>query len=162
MDHKHYNPDRFTRKSLRLPGRDYSAAGAYFVIIRSLPPHRFFEIPELRYILLDTWNALPERFPSVTLDEFVIMPDHVHFILWLDGTQKEVALGNVVEAYKSITTVQWINHLKSVGKDMHYPCRIWQPKLNDRVVRIDELEQKRRYIRNNPKKPYPGNNPNVG
>ncbi len=162
MDHKHYNPDRFTRKSLRLPGRDYSAAGAYFVTIRSLPPDRLFEIPKLRYILLDTWNALPKRFPSVTLDEFVIMPDHVHFILWLDGTQKEVALGNVVGAYKSITTVQWIKHLKSVGKDMHYPCRIWQPKFNDRVVRIDEYEQKRLYIRNNPKKPYPGNNPDVG
>ncbi len=162
MDHKYYNPDRYTRKSLRLSGRDYSAAGAYFVTIRCLPPDKVFEIPELRDILSDTWKALPKRFPSVTLDEFMIMPDHVHFILWLDGTQKEVALGNVVGAYKSITTVQWIKYLKSIGKDMYYPCRIWQPKFNDHVVRTNELEQKRLYIRNNPKKAASGNKPEVG
>ena len=162
MAHQRYNPNRFTRKSLRLPNRDYAAAGAYFVTIRTLDFHRFFEIPKLRYILLEVWHALPKRFPQVTLDEFVIMPDHIHFILWLDGTRKDVPLGNIVGAYKSITTVQWIQHLKSVEEDMHYPCRIWQEKCIDRVVRIDELEQTRLYIRNNPKKLYPGNNPDVG
>jgi putative transposase len=81
MDHKHYNPDRFTRKSLRLATRDYTAAGAYFVTIRALPPDPLFAIPKLRYILLETWHALPKRFSHVTLDEFVIMPDHIHFIL---------------------------------------------------------------------------------
>ncbi len=162
MHHSRYNPDSFTRKSLRLPGHDYTAAGAYFITVKALPPHRFFEIPTLRYILLDAWHALPKRFPHVTLDEYVIMPDHIHFILWLDGTRKDVPLGNVVGAYKSITTVHWIQHLKSVGKDMQYPCRIWQEKFHDRVLRLDELEQTRLYIRNNPKKLYPGNNPDVG
>ena len=90
------------------------------------------------------------------------MPDHIHFILWLDGTRKDVPIGNVIGAYKSITTVHWIQHLKSVGKDMQYPCRIWQEKFHDRVLRLDELEQTRLYIRNNPKKLYPGNNPDVG
>jgi putative transposase len=162
MGQRQYNPDRYTRKSIRLAGRDYSAAGAYFVTIPALPSYQFFEIPKLRYILLDVWHALPERFPQVTLDEFVIMPDHIHFILWLDGTQKDVTLGNIVGAYKSITTVQWLQHLKSVGKDMHYPCRIWQKGYFERVVRTDELEQTRLYIRDNPKKPYPRNNPDVG
>ena len=45
---------------------------------------------------------------------------------------------------------------------MQYPCRIWQEKFHDRVLRLDELEQTRLYIRNNPKKLYPGNNPDVG
>ena len=154
MGHQHYNPDRFTRKSLRLATRDYTAAGAYFVTIRVLPPDPLFEIPKLRYLLLETWHALPKLFPNVTLDEFVIMPDHIHFILWLDGTQG-AALGNVVGAYKSITTVLWLQHLKSVGKDMHYPCRIWQSRYYERVVRTDELEQTRQYIRNNPTKLHP-------
>ncbi len=151
MDHRSYNPDRFTRKSLRLPNRDYAAAGAYFVTIRALPPDPLFDIPKLRYILLDTWQTLPRRFLRVTLDEFVIMPDHVHFILWLDGTRATgLTLGNVVGAYKSLTTVLWLQHLKSVGKDAWFPCRIWQGGYYERVVRIDELEQTRQYIRNNP------------
>ena len=153
MDHRRYNPDRFTRKNLRLPQRDYAAAGAYFVTIRALAPEPLFEIPKLRYILLDTWQTLPLHFPHVTLDEFVIMPNHVHFILWLDGTQaKRLTLGDVVGAYKSITTVLWLQHLKAVGKDMRYPCRIWQKDYYERVVRTDELEQTRQYIRNNPTK----------
>ena len=151
MDHKHYNPDRFTRKSLRLASRDYTAAGAYFVTIRALLPDRLFGIPKLRYILLENWHALPKRFPHVALDEFVIMPDHIHFILWLDGTEAQ-SLGDVVGAYKSMTTVQWLQHLKSVGKDMHYPCRIWQSQYYDRVIRNGELESTRQYIRNNPNK----------
>ena len=105
MDHQHYNPDRFTRKSLRLSTRKYTEAGAYFVTIRALPPDPLFAIPKLRYILLDTWQTLPKRFPNVTLDEFVIMPDHIHFILWLDGTPG-----------KELTTVLWLQHLKSVGR----------------------------------------------
>jgi len=117
MDHQHYNPDRFTRKSLRLSTRKYTEAGAYFVTIRALPPDPLFAIPKLRYILLDTWQTLPKRFPNVTLDEFVIMPDHIHFILWLDGTPgKELTLGKIIAAYKSLTTVLWLQHLKSVGK----------------------------------------------
>ena|SRR5712691_41213 len=153
MDHRHYNPDRFTGKSLRLPHRDYTAAGAYFVTIRALPPDKFFTIPKLCNILSGTWHALPDRFPNVTLDEFVVMPDHVHFILWLDGTQKqEWSLGSIVGAYKSITTVVWVQYLKSIKKDMEFPCRIWQKDFYERVVRTDELEQTRQYIRNNPTK----------
>jgi putative transposase len=156
MDHKHYNPDRFTRKSLRLANRDYTSAGAYFVTIRGLPPEPYFEIPKLHQILLDTWHALPRRFPNLKLDEFVIMPDHIHFILWLDGTEEhKFTLGSIVGAYKSITTVTWSHYLKSVGKDMEYPCRIWQANYYERVVRIEELEQTRQYIRNNPNKLKP-------
>ncbi len=156
MNRRRYNPERFerpTRKSLRLSNRDYTSAGAYFVTIRAIPPDPLFEIPKLRYILLETWQGLPQRFPNVKLDEFVIMPDHVHFILWLDGTQgKGRTLSDVLGAYKSITTVRWIQCLKSIGKDMEYPCRIWQGNFYEHVVRTDELEQTRQYIRNNPAK----------
>src|SRR6266699_1933443 len=153
MDHQHYNPDRFTRKSLRLSTRKYTEAGAYFVTIRALPPDPLFAIPKLRYILLDTWQTLPKRFPNVTLDEFVIMPDHIHFILWLDGTPgKELTLGKIIAAYKSLTTVLWLQHLNSAGKDMYSPCRIWQSGYYERVIRMNELQHTRQYIRNNPTK----------
>jgi len=117
-------------------------------IVHPLLPH-----PSSPHLLARRFpeQTLPRRFPHVTLDEFVIMPDHVHFILWLDGTRaKGLRLGNVVGACKSLTTVLWLQHLKSVGKDMWFPCRIWQGGYYERVVRIDELEQTRQYIRNNP------------
>jgi len=65
------------------------------------------ERAELRAILERTWYALPDRYPGLTLDEFVIMPDHVHFIVRLEGNvEKPVTLGQVVGAFKSIVTVE--------------------------------------------------------
>src|SRR5229473_5287233 len=124
-----YNSDlsiRHKRQSTRLPTHNYGWSGTYFVTIRVIQREPYFEIPELRAILVEVWQTLPKRFPNVTLDEFVIMPDHIHFILWLDGTPgKELTLGKIIAAYKSLTTVLWLQHLKSVGKDMYSPCRIW-------------------------------------
>ena len=153
MDYLKYNRERYTRKSLRLPERDYASASAYFVTIRAIPPDPLFDIPELRHILEETWQSLPSRFPNIELDEFVIMPDHIHFILWLHTTENgQTSLGSIVGAYKSLTTVAWIKHLKATKKDMEYPCRIWQRNYYERVVRIDALEPTRQYIRNNPLK----------
>jgi putative transposase len=151
MVYRKYNPDRFTRRSLRISDRDYSSASAYYVTIRAGQHEPVFEIPELRKILEETWQALPHRFPGVTLDEFVIMPDHIHFIIWLDGTMDNApTLGSVVGAYKSITTVTWYEHLKAIGTT--WPGYVWQNNYYERVLRISELKQKRLYIRNNPTK----------
>ena len=150
MSKKPYNPDTYRRKPLRLPKHDYTWTGAYYVTIRAEQHEPVFDIPELRTILEETWQALPDRYPGVTLDEFVIMPDHVHFILWLDGTRDNApTLGQVIGAYKSKTTVVWYNHLKE--KNLTWPGHVWQRNYNDRVIRdTAELEIKRQYIRNNP------------
>src|SRR5579859_4514385 len=71
-------PKRFYRgKSLRLPKHDYSWTRAYFVTGCAITRDPIFEIPALHTILQETWDALPARFPGVTLDAFVIMPDHI-------------------------------------------------------------------------------------
>jgi putative transposase len=145
-----YNPDTYRRRSVRLPKHDYTWTGAYFVTIRAEQHEPVFDIPELRKILEETWQALPDRYSGVTLDEFVIMPDHVHFIIWLDGTVDNAPiLGQVVGAYKSMTTVVWYNHIKE--KDMTWPGHVWQRNFYERGIRdTDELEEKRQYTRNNP------------
>ncbi len=150
MDKKTFDPARYRRRTVRLPKHDYTWTGAYFVTIRSEQHEPVFNIPELRVLLVDTWQALPKRFPGIILDEFVVMPDHVHFILWLDGTRENApSLGSIVGAYKSITTVQWLNYLKA--KDTTWPGHLWQRDYYERVIRdTPELEQKREYIRNNP------------
>ena len=78
----------FRRKSLRLPNYDYSSPGIYHVTtcaqgIDGRGP--LFAQPALRKILQTNWLDLVDRFPSIQLEEFVIMPDHLHFLLWLNN-----------------------------------------------------------------------------
>lgn len=150
---KKYNSDlsiRHHRKSVRLTKHNYGWTASYFVTIHAQQPEPIFETPQLRTILTETWQALPNRFPGATLDEFVIMPDHIHFIIHLEGnTQNPPTLGLVVGAYKSLTTVAWLRHIKTTG--MECPGQIWQRNYYDRIIRDpNELEQTRQYIRNNP------------
>ncbi len=104
MNRQRYDPAIHQRQSLRLPTYDYSSSGAYFVTICLHERQPLLEHAELRAILEDSWQRLPERFPGITLDEFVIMPDHIHFIVWLaPHAQSRPTLSKVVGTYKSLT-----------------------------------------------------------
>ena len=87
---------------------------------------------------------------GATLDEFVIMPDHVHLTISLEGNvEKPTTLSAVMGAYKSITTVAWIKHIKATG--LECPGIIWQVRFYERTIRdAQEFELIRQYIRNNP------------
>ena len=144
---------RFYRgNSLRLPKHDYSWTSAYFVTVCAMTRDPIFEIPQLHAILQETWNALPGRFPGVTLDEFVIMPDHIHGLLWLNGlVPNPPPLGRVIGAYKSITAVAWFNHCKS--SDINGGGSFWLSRFHERVMRDgNEVAYYRHYIRHNPEK----------
>ena len=71
------------RRSIRVPGYDYTTPGAYFVTICEYQRKVLFEEAVLANILRDDWLGLPTHFASIRLDAFVIMPNHVHFIVWL-------------------------------------------------------------------------------
>jgi putative transposase len=135
-----------------MPEHDYASSGAYFVTIRTYQSEALLEVPELHAILTEEWHALPNRFPGVTLDEFVIMPDHIHFILWLDKkTEDAPTLGNIVGAYKSLTTLAWLKHIKAAG--LERSGRLWQRNYFEHILYSKvQLEQRRQYIRNNPTK----------
>ena len=87
---------------------------------------------------------------GATLDEFVIMPDHVHLIISLEGNvEKPTTLSAVMGVYKSLTTVLWLKHIKATGLESQ--GIIWQVRFYDRRIRDDqELELTRQYIRDNP------------
>ena len=140
----------YKRHSLRMSQHNYGWSGTYFVTIRTAQREPLLEIPELRTILRETWEALPQRFPGASLDEFVIMPDHIHFILWLEGNVENPAkLGDIVGTYKSITTVAWLRHIQAAR--MERPGILWQHNYYERVIRDSaELEKTRQYIRDNP------------
>ena len=143
---------RYHRKSTRLSTHNYAWTATYLITIRSAHHEPVFENPALQNILRTTWEALPARFPNVALDEFVIMPDHVHFILRIEGNvEKPVTLARVIGAYKSITTVEWLKYIKE--QRLEIPGIIWQRGFHDRVI-IDKnaLEAARIYVCNNPLK----------
>src|SRR5688572_18214248 len=80
-----YNPTKHHRRSIRLKGYDYHAAGAYFVTVCTQNRECVLQDPIVHGIITDVWQALPAWFPTVALDEFVIMPNHVHFVIWITG-----------------------------------------------------------------------------
>jgi REP element-mobilizing transposase RayT len=106
-------------------------------------------LPQISQILRETWEQLPQRFSGVVLDEFVIMPDHIHFIIWLntDG-ESHFTLGRIVGAYKSLTARAALQSLRTRGQDpgQHF----WQRTYFEHVIRNDEdLNETRQYIQNN-------------
>jgi putative transposase len=78
-------------KSLRLQGYDYSQAGMYFVtVVVKDRKHVFGDIVnktmmlnEAGIIVQGVWNSLPKQYP-ITLDEFIVMPNHIHGIIILE------------------------------------------------------------------------------
>ena len=86
-----YNPAVHRRRSIRLRGYDYSQAGAYFVTICSQSRICFFgDIVDGDICLNDSgrmiqaiWDNLPIRFHHIRLDEFTVMPNHIHGIIIL-------------------------------------------------------------------------------
>jgi putative transposase len=191
-----FDPHKHHRQSNRLKNFDYSSPGAYFVTIcTNLRNQNTFgeittrgmECNAAGKMVLEVWNSLVERFPIV-LDEFVVMPDHVHGIIILRNTvgvglvptlegsgmfqqeseviqendhplerattrvapTKNLILGDVVGAFKSITTNHYIKGVRELGWQA-FEKRFWERDYFEHIIRNDsELEQKRKYILENP------------
>jgi len=100
-------------------------------------------------MVADQWQGIVERFPGVELDEYVIMPNHLHGIVMLSSG---ISLSRVIRAFKSITTHEYISGVKQNGW-REFPGRLWQRNYWNRVIRSEcELALIREYIRNNPLK----------
>jgi REP element-mobilizing transposase RayT len=91
-----YKPDMHHRRSIRLSGYDYATAGAYFVTVCTFGREMLFEDDRLRTVTKKAWYRLPRRFPHMRLDEFVVMANHVHGILWITADGVGARLRTVV------------------------------------------------------------------
>ncbi len=84
MDYPKHN-----RQSIRLQGYDYARAGAYFITVVAHDRTCLFgeivngemRINECGERTQQCWLEIPNHFPQTQLDEFVIMPDHIHGII---------------------------------------------------------------------------------
>lgn len=86
-----YDPDKHHRRSIRLKHYDYSTPGHYFVTIclqnRACLLGNIvagqMHLNDAGHMVQKNWIDLPQRFPHIALDEFVIMPNHFHGIVAL-------------------------------------------------------------------------------
>ena len=78
---KNYSQNKH-RRSIRLKGFNYFAPGWYFITICCKNRELYFErYQKLKEIVDDEWNQIPNRYSHVDLDEYVIMPNHIHGII---------------------------------------------------------------------------------
>ena len=147
---------------MRLSGYDYSSAGLYFVTICSSQKLCTFgtisefqcSVLPLGALIEQCWLSIPDWFPEVTLDQFIVMPNHFHGILqllpleWRKGKDTcGMGLPTVISSFKSgVTRRAKESQLLSEGS-------VWQRGYHDRIIRSEAaLMQIRRYIVDNPAK----------
>jgi putative transposase len=153
------------RRSLRLKGYDYAQAGAYFVTICTQDRACLFGdavddticLSAAGQLAATLWNNMQNRFPEVDLDAFVVMPNHIHGIIVLSNGAKKVGaplvgahsreraatraaptIGNVVGAFKSLFTVEYIQGVKE-SRWPRFQGRLWQRNYYEHVIR-DEAD----------------------
>jgi REP element-mobilizing transposase RayT len=127
----------------RLSHFDYTSVGPYFVTICARERALLFVEPTVIEAVESCWNALAMHFP-VELDGFVVMPNHIHGILWMRAGHAR-PLQVVVGAFKS-ATARRINCIRATPG-----AAVWQRGYYDHVIRNDaDLKRIREYIASNP------------
>ena len=97
----------------------------------------------------DQWKALRERFPSVDLDTYQIMPDHFHGIIVV-ALDDEKPLGEIIGAFKSITMHEYIKGVENQNWQ-RFSKHLWQRNYYEHVIRDEnDLNRIRKYIQLNP------------
>lgn len=172
-----YNPAIHHRRSIRLRGYDYTQPGAYYVTLCVQDHQCIFgdvvngemQLNEFGHIVHEEWHHTAIVRHEITLDEFVIMPNHIHGIIIINdtidvplGATRRVApttnatitngpvprsIGAIVGQFKSIATKR-INKLRGTNG-----VSLWQRDYYEHISRHSgDLNRIRQYIRNNPRK----------
>ena len=152
--------ERVKRKLLRLQRFDYATHVYYFITICCKDKQHLLGrivgaayMPPVHVILSKTGEiaeknllAIEEHTPQVHIEKYVIMPNHLHMILSIEGSG-EAAAGGI---YAAPTVPRIMNSYKaSVSRDAGFP--IWQRSFYDHIIRNQpDFEETWKYIDNNP------------
>lgn len=148
------------RRHTRLPRWDYRSPGPYAITVCTQHREWFFgEVIDGRAIynaagamVVEVWRDMAIEFSRVSLDAFVLMPNHLHAIVRLsrEGPAGNPTLGDVVQRFKSITTARYSDGVHDLNWKP-YDQRLWQWNYYEHIVRDrDDLDRCRRYIAANP------------
>lgn len=146
---------------------DYTIPGHYFVTICT--QHRipyFGEIVDGKMVLNEIgeivkgcWFDLPKHYNGCKLDEFVIMPNHIHGIIEIINNQYFKTANPVGTGLKPVPTIHGLSEIvrgfktfssRKINENQNNYFA-WQRSFHDRVIRDEkELIDKRYYIQQNP------------
>ncbi len=164
------------RKSIRLRNYDYSQCGAYFITICTHGREWLFGKIENGIMICNEYGRIAaeeivrtnelRKAADISISQYVIMPNHVHFIVEFVGTRLAVSdapryeefakpvsesLSSVVRSYKAAVT----KHIREACGGHGKPCpyEIWQGRFYDHIIRNeDDYLKISEYIANNPAK----------
>jgi REP element-mobilizing transposase RayT len=171
----------------RAPFWNYQQYGVYFVTINTFNRVRYFgRVREKRMQLYpagakvaEVWQLIPEQFSFVRIDEFVVMPDHIHGILAVQGAPPRLASDKSVperllpipkrggatgEANPMLgqnlsRVIRWFKGRCTYEIRQFLPGFTWQSHFDDSVItNYDAWVRVRQYIRKNPEQWKGGEN----
>jgi putative transposase len=137
------------RKYTRLYGYDYSATGYYAVTLCTFRKQYLFgevvdaemRLSPLGQLVNDELLRIPSRFDGVQLDAHIVMPNHTHQVLQLEGGGYK--LGTIVGCYK--------NRVALIARKHFGETTLWQRNYYDHVIRGEpSLDKHRGYLEANP------------
>lgn len=165
-----FNPHIHHRHTIRLAGYDYSRAGAYFLTLCAHHHKNIFgtivddriELNACGRIVHNEWLKSAKIRWEIELDEFIIMPDHLHGIVIIHDIDRRgdrpvaptvvkpgprsKTIGAMIAGFKSAVTTQ-INQIRKTPM-----CPVWQRNYYEHVIRDEkDLSYIREYVVNNPK-----------
>lgn len=171
------------RNTIRMHKHDYAGWGFYFITIKTQGNRPIFGVINSGRMLLNEYGQIAEEEwkntsgirPEVRIDEFIIMPDHLHGIVIIDPVNRVArnpdqpdqiipqvtptggiikpqadSLASILRGYKSAVS----SRINKIRHSTQPP--IWQRNYYERIIRnAVELDNVRQYIRNNPAKWHP-------
>jgi putative transposase len=172
-----YNPGIHHRRSIRLKRHDYAQAGEYYVTLcvknRECLLGEIFQdqvkLSPIGEIAKACWKEIPQHFSNAGLDEFVIMPNHIHGILSLKEHAHDLVGVEYIQPqrggprqkrneYQHVIPKSVGSIVRSFKGAVTRKCRQkelagfrWQSGFYEHVIRnAKDLERIRRYILENP------------
>ncbi len=158
MSNNNYLPER---KPTRLRGFDYSSSGAYFITICTQNRKNIlstivgegFPLPQLSLYgqIVDKWiQRMPDKYPEISVDRYVIMPNHIHILL---SVAKVYGRGDPSPTVDS--AMGWIKYqcTKEINKTRNAVGeKVFQRSFYDHVVRnYEDYLEINKYIYENPR-----------
>jgi REP element-mobilizing transposase RayT len=142
------------RKNIRLGSHDYSSEDCYYITICTEGRQYLFGHKEgdeitltpIGKIVQDSWQKISQLYPYIAVDEFCVMPTHLHGILIynkVENSEDVKPLESVIRNFKSFTTHEYYKDKRRLTPNL------WRRGYYEHIVRWNELDIIREYILNN-------------